>query len=112
MKHFKNEFKCFPKERHEVDAYSTTKKLMTRSLFVALTVMAVLLWSHVGSNQLNEFNESSSPTGGYSHTRSVLDNVKDIWNSPDRLTAIENEINERLSLVTLDENRIVTSASE
>ena len=87
-KHFKNEFKCFPKE-HMKWMRSTTKKLMTRSLFVALTAMAVTM----------------SPVGG---------NVKDIWQSPDRLTAIENEINEineRIRFIE-DEDRIITSASE
>ena len=72
-----------------MDAYSTTKKLMTRSLFVALTVMAVI----------------TSPAG---------DNLQDIWQSPGRLTAIENEINEineRLSLVALDENGVIKFAS-
>ena len=48
------------------------------------------------------------------YTPSTLDNVKDIWNSPSRLEAIENDIdliNERLSLVTLDENREESIAS-
>ena len=75
------------------------KKLMTRSLFVvkrklngsasfacfvALTAMAVVLWSPAGEN------------------------LQDIWNSPGRLETIEadiNEINERLSVMKLDENR-------
>lgn len=64
------------------------KKLMTSSLFVALAVVAVVLWSPAG------------------------DNLKDIWNSPSRLEAIEadiNAINERLSLVTLDENKSIAS---
>ena len=77
MKHFINEF----------------KKSMTRSLFVALTVVAVVLLSPVG----------------------ILDNLQDIWNSPSRLTTIENEINEineQLSVMKLDEDRIITSASE
>ena len=66
------------------------KNWSVRSFFVALTVMAVVLWSPAG------------------------DNVKDIWNAPGRLEAIEAdivEINEMLSLVTLDENRIVTSVN-
>ena len=66
------------------------KKLMTRSLFVALTVMAVVLLSPAG------------------------DNIKDIWNSPQRLTTIEAdivEINEMLSLVALDENRVIKFTS-
>ena len=60
------------------------KKWSVSSLFMAMAAMAVVLWSPAG----------------------VLDNLKDIWNSPDRLEAIENDINrinERLSLVTLDE---------
>ena len=66
------------------------KKLMTRSLFVALTVMAVVLLSPAG------------------------DNLQDIWNSPGRIETIEadiNEINERLPLVALDENRAIASTN-
>lgn len=44
------------------------KKWSTRSLFVVLTAIVVALWSPVSSN------------------------LKDIWNSPDRLTAIENGV--------------------
>lgn len=64
------------------------KKLMTRSLFVASTVMAVVLWSPAG------------------------DNLQDIWQSPGRLEAIEadiNKINESISLITPSENRVITS---
>ena len=55
-----------------------------------MTSVAVVLWSPAG------------------------DNLQDIWQSPGRLTAIEADIdliNERLSLVTLDENRMVTSVN-
>ena len=51
------------------------KKWSTRSLFVVMTAIAVALWSPTGST------------------------LKDIWNSPGRLTAIESgvgEINESL----------------
>lgn len=51
------------------------KKWFTRSFFVLLTAIVIALWSPVGSN------------------------LKDIWNSPGRLTAIEagvNEINKSL----------------
>ena len=51
------------------------KKWSTRSLFVVLTAVIVAIWSPTGSN------------------------LKDIWNSPSRLTAIEagvDEINESL----------------
>ena len=51
------------------------KKWSTRSLFVVMTAIAVALWSPTGST------------------------LKDIWNSPSRLTAIEagvDEINESL----------------
>ena len=60
---------------------------MTRSLFVVMTIAAVVAWSPVG------------------------DNIKDIWNSPGRIEAIEadvNRINESLAMYTEDENRVVT----
>lgn len=63
------------------------KKWAVSSLFVVMVAMAVLL----------------SPAG---------DNLKDIWNSPSRLTTIEadiNEINERLSTIKLDENKSIAS---
>ena len=66
------------------------KKLMARSCFVALTAAIVVLWSPAG------------------------DNLQDIWNSPERLTAIEadiDEINELLSVAKLDMNRVITSAN-
>ena len=88
-KHFNHEFKCFPKE-HMKWMRSTTKKWSTRSLFMALTVVAVVLLSPVGSN------------------------LQDIWNSPSRLTAIEADIvdiNEMIRFIE-DEDRIITSASE
>ena len=61
------------------------KKWSTRSLFVALTAIVVALWSPVGSN------------------------LKDIWNSPDRLTAIEagvDKVNESMRNLA-GENRII-----
>ena len=60
-------------------------------IFVVMAVVAVLLWSPAG------------------------DNLQDIWESPSRIETIEadiNEINERLSVMELDEDRIITSASE
>ena len=60
-------------------------------IFVVMAVVVVVAWSPMG------------------------DHVKDIWNSPGRIEAIEadiNEINERLSVIKLDEDRIITSASE
>ena len=65
------------------------KKWFTRSLFVALTAMAVIM----------------SPVG---------ENLQDIWKSPSRIEAIEADIdliNERLSLITLDENRAIASTN-
>ena len=61
------------------------KKWSTRSLFVALTAIIVALWSPVSSN------------------------LKDIWNSPDRLTAIETGVHEiRENMRNLSgENRII-----
>ena len=61
------------------------KQWSTRSLFVALTTIIVALWSPVGSN------------------------LKDIWNSPDRLTAIETGVDEiRENMRNLSgENRII-----
>ena len=61
------------------------KKWSTRSLFVILTAIIVALWSPVGSN------------------------LKDIWNSPDRLTAIETGVDEiRENMRNLSgENRII-----
>ena len=61
------------------------KQWSTRSLFVALTAIIVALWSPVGSN------------------------LKDIWNSPDRLTAIETGVDEiRENMRNLSgENRII-----
>ena len=84
MKHFKNEFKCFPKERHEAHAYSTTKKWAVGSLFVAMALL--------------------SPVG---------ENLQDIWESPGRLTTIEADIvdiNEMIRFIE-DENRIITSVN-
>ena len=55
------------------------KKWFTRSFFVVMTAIVVALWSPVGNN------------------------LKDIWNSPGRLTAIEagvDEINESLRNLT------------
>ena len=55
------------------------KKWSTRSLFVVMTAIAVALWSPTGSN------------------------LKDIWNSPGRLTAIEagvDKINESMRNLT------------
>ena len=66
------------------------KNWAVSSLFIALIAMAVVLWSPAG------------------------DNLQDIWNSPSRLTTIEadiDEINERLSLVALDENRAIASVN-
>ena len=66
------------------------KNWAVSSLFIALIAMAVVLWSPAG------------------------DNLQDIWNSPSRLTTIEadiDEINERLSLVALDENRAIASTN-
>ena len=61
------------------------KQWSTRSLFVALTAIIVALWSPVSSN------------------------LKDIWNSPDRLTAIETGVHEiRENMRNLSgENRII-----
>ena len=61
------------------------KKWTTRSLFVVLTVTVVALWSPVGNN------------------------LKDIWDSPERLTAIESgvdKINESMRNLA-GENRII-----
>ena len=61
------------------------KKWSTRSLFVVLTAVIVALWSPISSN------------------------LKDIWNSPDRLTAIETGVHEiRENMRNLSgENRII-----
>ena len=61
------------------------KEWSTRSFFVVLTALIVALWSPVGSN------------------------LKDIWNSPDRLTAIEtgvDDIKENMRNLA-GENRII-----
>lgn len=61
------------------------KKWSTRSLFVVLTAVVVALWSPVSNN------------------------LKDIWESPDRLTAIENGVDDiRENMRNLaGENRII-----
>ena len=61
------------------------KKWSTRSLFVVMTAVIVALWSQVSNN------------------------LKDIWNSPDRLTAIEagvDKVNESMRNLA-GENRII-----
>ena len=66
------------------------KCLMARSLFVAMAAMALVLWSPAG------------------------DTLQDIWQSPGRLEAIENdinEINERLTMFKLDENRAIAATN-
>lgn len=63
------------------------KNWAVSSLFVAMAAMAVIL----------------SPAG---------DNLQDIWQSPGRLETIEadiNEINERLSIIEFNKDRIITS---
>lgn len=64
------------------------KKWSTRSCFVALTAMAIVLTLPMG----------------------VRDNLQDIWNSPERLTAIENDvdkINEMIRFIE-DGDRAIT----
>ena len=55
-------------KHHTYFLWEEFKKWTTRSLFVVLTVTVVALWSPVGNN------------------------LKDIWDSPDRLTAIESGV--------------------
>ena len=72
-------------KHHVYFLWEEFKKWSTRSLFVVLTAIIVALWSPVGNN------------------------LKDIWNSPERLTAIEagvSKMNESMRNLS-GENRII-----